>query len=180
MNAAPPGRPAIGPKVPINFPTGLLEDMEAGASVARLSQAAWIRRAAARALPETFEGLASSDMFRFLSTAEGGADPAHDVDDATIHRLLSVADHGTLCIEPFTAETLSTETVGWRRRLSSIIRGFVADGARVVLYQVAHGTITFRQPRESAPAQHGGHTLYLDDAAAHCWHQALRKRLFPG
>ncbi|MEY7974774.1 hypothetical protein AB8O53_00205, partial [Streptomyces pilosus] len=68
----------------------------AGASVARLSRAAWIRRAAAGALPETLEGLfASSDMFRFLSTAGRGTDPAQDVDDASMRRLLSAADHGT-------------------------------------------------------------------------------------
>ncbi|MDQ0408785.1 hypothetical protein J2S50_007417 [Streptomyces sp. DSM 40167] len=38
--SAPLGRPAIGPKVPINFSAGLLEDIEAGAGVAGLTHAA--------------------------------------------------------------------------------------------------------------------------------------------
>ncbi|MEV7203509.1 hypothetical protein [Streptomyces griseoluteus] len=178
MSAATPGRPAIGPKVPINFPTGLLADIETGASLARLSRAAWVRRAAARALPEIFDGvLTSDDMFRFLNTAVRGADPDHEVDDVTIRRLLAAADHGTLAIQPFTTETLAIETAGWRRQLSFTTRSFVADGATIVLYQVAHGRIRYRQPDESGPEQHGEHTLYLDQRAARAWHQDLRKHL---
>ncbi|MFI0193070.1 hypothetical protein ACH4PW_36840 [Streptomyces sp. NPDC017082] len=173
MSAALPGRPAIGPKVPINFPTGLLRDIDAGASLAGLSRAAWVRRAAARALPEIFDGaLTPNDMFRFLDTAAKGADPAHEVDDATVRRLLTAADDGTLVIQPFTTETLSSETA----RLSFITRTFIADGATVTLYQVAHGT-TYRQPGEDDPARHGQHTLYLDHAAARAWHQEMRENL---
>lgn len=171
-----PGRPAIGPKVPINFPVGLLEDIETGASLARLSRAAWIRRAAARALPEVFDGvLAPDDMFRFLNTAARGADPDHEVDDATVRRLLTAADHGTLTIQPFTTETLATQTPRGRCQLSFVTRSFLADGATVVLYQVAHGTITYRQPGEHDPSHHGEHTLYLDQATARAWHQDLRE-----
>ncbi|MGA5473837.1 hypothetical protein ACPCUK_34335 [Streptomyces arboris] len=180
MSAAMPGRPAIGPKVPINFPAGLLQDIETGAGLAQLSRAAWIRRAAARALPEVFDGvLARDDMFRFLSTAERGAEPDHEVDDATIRRLLTAADHGTLTIQPFTTETLAAQTPGGRRQLSFVTRSFLADGATVVLYQVAHGTITYRQPGEHDPGHHGEHTLYLDHAAARAWHQKLREQFLP-
>ncbi|GGZ18070.1 hypothetical protein [Streptomyces nitrosporeus] len=180
MSAAMPGRPAIGPKVPINFPAGLLEDIETGASLSQLSRAAWIRRAAARALPEVFDGaLAPDDMLRFLSTAERGAEPDQEVDDATIRRLLTAADRGTLTIQPFTAESLTTQTPGERRQLSFVTRSFLADGARVVLYQVAHGTITYRQPGEHNPSHHGEHTLYLDQAAARAWHQELREQFLP-
>ncbi len=180
MSAAMPGRPAIGPKVPINFPAGLLEDIETGASLAQLSRAAWIRRAAARALPEVFDGvLAPDDMFRFLSTAERGAEPDHEVDDATIRRLLTAADHGTLTIQPFPTEALATQTPAGRSQLSFVTRSFLADGAPVVLYQVAHGTITYRQPGEHDPNHHGEYTLYLDQAAARAWHQELREQFLP-
>ncbi|MEU5757094.1 hypothetical protein [Streptomyces sp. NPDC047829] len=169
MSAALPGRPAIGPKVPINFPVGLLKEIDAGAELAGLSRAAWVRRAAARALPEIFDGaLTPDDMPRFLDTAEKGADPAHEVDDATLRRLLTAADDGTLVIEPFTAETLSTATA----RLSFLTRTFIADGTPVTLYQVALG-MTHRQPGEDGPARHGRHLLYLDQAAARAAHQEM-------
>ncbi|MGW7283596.1 hypothetical protein ACWGIV_36150, partial [Streptomyces sp. NPDC054844] len=170
--AALPGRPAIGPKVPINFPVDLLADIEAGASLAGLSRAAWVRRAAARALPEIFDGvLTPDDMFRFLTTAAKGADPAHEIDDATVCRLLSSSDEGTLVIQPFTTEMLTSETA----RLSFLTRAFIADGTTVTLYQVAHAT-TYRQPDDD-PAHHGQHTLYLDRTAACAWHEQMRKTL---
>ncbi|MGW2176344.1 hypothetical protein ACWC1C_38035 [Streptomyces sp. NPDC001705] len=176
--SAPLGRPAIGPKVPINFSAGLLEDIEAGAGVAGLTRAAWVRRAAARALPETFDGiLTADDLRRYFEAAARGADPAHEVDDATVRRLLTARDDGTLAIEEFTAETLTAETATQRRRLSFITRPFVADGATVVLYQVSHGTITYRQPAEDPPAHHGQHTVYLDQAAARAWHEQMRSNL---
>ncbi|WP_191134237.1 hypothetical protein [Streptomyces sp. col6] len=50
--------------------------------------------------------------------------------------------------------------------------GFVAVGVTVVLYQVSHGTITYRQPAEDAPAHHGKHTVYLGKAAARAWRSA--------
>lgn len=175
-----PGRPAIGPKVPINFPAGLLEDIETGASLAQLSRAAWIRRAAARALPEVFDGvLAPDDIFRFLNTAERGAEPDHEVDDATIRRLLTAADHGTLTIQPFTTETRATQTPAGRCQLSFVTRSFLADGTTVVLYQVAHGTITYRQPSEHNPGHHGDYALYLDRPAAWARYQELREQLLP-
>ncbi|MGW5569202.1 hypothetical protein ACWEWD_38055 [Streptomyces tendae] len=168
--SAPLGRPAIGPKVPINFPTGLLEDIDAGASLAGLSRAAWVRRATARALPEIFDGvLTPDDMFRFLSTAEKGADPSHEVDDATARRLLTAADDGTLAIEPFTTETLTTETA----RLSFLTRTFIADGATITLYQVALG-MTYQQPGEGASARHGRHILFFDQTAARAAYQEMR------
>ncbi|MFB8084985.1 hypothetical protein [Streptomyces sp. NPDC055992] len=176
--SAPIGRPAIGPKVPINFSVGLLEDIEDGAGVAGLSRAAWVRRAAARALPESFDGiLTADDLPRYFRTSAKGAEPAQEVDDATVRRLLTARDHGTLAIEAFTTETLAAETAAQRRRLSFITRRFLADGVMVVLYQVSHGTITFRQPAEDAPAHHGEHTVYVDEAAARAWHEQMRTNL---
>ncbi|MFE5398637.1 hypothetical protein ACFQ9U_29255 [Streptomyces sp. NPDC056568] len=112
------------------------------------------------------------DMVRFLDTAAKGADPAHEVDRATVRRLLAATDDGTLVILPFTTETLTSETA----RLSFLTRTFLADGATITLYQVAHGT-TCRQHHDDERARHGEHTLYLDHAAARARHQEMRENL---
>lgn len=158
-----------------SFPAGLLEAIDAGAGLAGLSRAAWVRRATARALPEIFDGAVTpDDMVRFLDTAAKGGrpDPAHEVDDATVRRLLAATDDGTLVVQPFTTETLTSETA----RLGFITRTFIADGATITLYQIAHGT-TYRQPGDDDSARHGQHTLYLDHAAARAWHQEMRENL---
>ncbi|OEJ30037.1 hypothetical protein [Streptomyces subrutilus] len=176
MRNTTPGRPAIGPKVPINFPTDLLKNIEAGASLARLSRAAWVRRAVAGALPENFEGtLTPDDMLAYLTTSLRGADPDHEVDSDTSRRLLTAADDGTLTIESSTTETVTMEDVRSRRRLSFITRKFLADRADITVYQVGYSTITYQRWDESDGDWHREHTLYLDQDAARTFHAGLRR-----
>ncbi|MGV9565036.1 hypothetical protein [Streptomyces sp. NPDC003480] len=178
MSSASPGRPAVGPKVPINFPAGLLRDIETGASIARLTRAAWVRRAAARALPETFEGvLTPDDLFRYFTARMKDAEPDREIDDGTIRTLLTAADDGTLTIEPFTTETKAIEASGWRRQLSFITRPFLAGGTKIVIYQVSFGSITYQRPDENDSDQYSQYTLYLDQDAARAYHEHLRQTL---
>ncbi|MFJ6791967.1 hypothetical protein [Streptomyces angustmyceticus] len=174
MSSATPGRPAVGPKVPINFPAGLLRDIETGASIARLTRAAWVRRAAARALPEIFEGvLAPDDLVRYFTARMKDAEPEHEVDDTTIRCLLAAADDGILTIEPFTTKAEAIEATGWRRQLSFVTRTFLAGGTKITIYQVSFGRITYQRPDDSDSSQHSGYTLYLDQEAARAHHKFL-------
>lgn len=176
MDSTGRGRPAIGPKVPINFPADLLKDIETGASRAHLSRAAWVRRAAARALPEVRDGvLTPGDLVHYFTHRLRDAEPDHEIDDGTVRRLLAAADDGILRIEPFTTETLAVEAPDGRRHLSFVTRAFQVGTVTTTVYQVSFGRITYQ--READGDHYGEYTLFLNPAAARTHHQYCREHL---
>ncbi len=173
------GRPAIGPKVPINFSAGLLQDIEGAAATAGMSRAAWVRRAAARALPESFQGSVRPDQLgQFLRGSVMGEDldnPDRDVhvDNETALRLLRAVDDGTLNCGSIRTTSVSVETEGSRCSLSFITRPFIADGQQIVIYQVTYTTVSGPLTGEAEGAYHHERTLYVDRAAAEVFHEHL-------
>ncbi|MER6352349.1 hypothetical protein ABT186_10985 [Streptomyces sp. NPDC001634] len=179
MSNATPGRPAIGPKVPINFSTGLLSDIDQAADLARTSRAAWVRRAVTRALPEDFQGPITPDQLgpylRGSSMGEDLDNPDRDVhvDNDTALRLLRAVDDGALTFGAITTESASVETERSRRNLSFITRPFIAHGEEITVYQVSYTTFSARQPGEPEGVYHRQRTLYLDHDAAKVFYEDM-------
>jgi hypothetical protein len=175
------GRPAIGPKVPINFPAGLLRDIDSAADTAGLSRAAWVRRATARACPETFEGAILPDqMGRYLRGSAMGEDldnpdRAVHVDAETTQRILRAVDDGDLDIGMVETKSTSRETKGVRLSLSFITRELTVGREHITLYQVTYTTVSLPHIGEAEGVYHHQRTLYLDGAAAEVFHEEMRE-----
>ncbi|MEU6511805.1 hypothetical protein [Streptomyces sp. NPDC046942] len=184
MSSASPGRPVIGPKVPINFPESLLRNIEQAADTAGLSRAAWVRRTVSRALPESFEGPVGPDqMLRFLrgSETDKGIDTTDPepagvyVDNDTARLLLRAVDDGTLTASPVITESLAVESTRARRSISFITRTFRTSRDPVTIYQVTFTTVSHPQPGESEGGQHCARRLYLDQDAARAFYDEARE-----
>lgn len=176
------GRPAIGPKVPINFPPGLLRGIDEAADLACASRAAWIRRTTARALPETFEGPLTADQLgQYLRGSNMGEDlddssRAVHIDGDTQTRLLRAVDDRTLTFGAFTTEALSVDLPGSRRRLSLITRNIhpSPSEAAITIYQVSYSTVAYQQPGELEGVYHRQRDLFLDKDAARTYYEHMR------
>lgn len=142
------GRPAIGPKVPINFPNDLLRDINAAAEEAGMSRAAWIRRTVEKALPENYEGLLSAAQWDvLLFEALTGRSNAEDAD--FLADLREAVKERQVEDVTLTSQISESATAAGFTRIGLITRRLRVRGRLTTAYQVSELRRTYPTATDS-------------------------------
>jgi hypothetical protein len=174
------GRPAIGPKIPVNYPESLLQRIDSAADDAGITRAEWLRRTASSALPETYEGFVQpAQMAAYLRGSadgedlrEGGQDRNVGVSADTILRILRAVDDDALRCGPVETKAVRRETPGSRRSLTLTTRSLQVGNEAVVIYQAAYTTISLPGVGQEGVYHHERY-IYSDREAAEDWYEYM-------
>lgn len=136
------GRPAIGPKVPVNFPADLLQLVDGLAAEAGTTRAAWIRRAVARAALETYERHINPGEWQVFLTLFGRLSNDEEVGAAFEKLHAAVADDA---IEQgiITIQSRERRTATGYRRGSLVTRELKLHGKHVTMHQIVEARVTY-------------------------------------
>lgn len=130
------GRPAIGPKVPINFPSDLLNQADTLATEAGISRAAWIRGVVAAATVEPYERRIAPGEWRMFLTWFGLT--SHDAEVCkTAKFLYEAAEAGAIEQGRISIQSREERDLyGGFCRASLVTRELQVRGEPITVYQI--------------------------------------------